>query len=348
MKEILVIGGAGFIGSHLQKSLKSKGLRVTIIDSLIERVHGKSPVQPNENFFRLDSRDALGIKEILDGKKFSEIYFLASDTSTGSSLEEIDQHVSQNTTALAGLLKALSINSFFPDRIVLTSSRAVYGEGHEIDSQGNVTPLRSRTIHELDSQMWLANRHQEKEFFPNYFVSHAIPSNIYGLTKKFQEDLLEIWCKSNEVKCDIYRLQNVIGPGQAPKNSYSGIITTFCTQAIAGQRLKIFEGGEIIRDFVHVSDVVEALQIPLRQNYDRVDIGNGSPMKLQSLAEMISSICGLETPEITNFFRHGDVSTAYAHPSSLRALSRTWRPRRIGEDVLAEILEYVRSDLAKL
>jgi dTDP-L-rhamnose 4-epimerase len=347
MKEVLVVGGAGFIGSHLQESLNSRGSRVTIIDLLLERVHGNGAVKSFQDFFQIDSRDSKHMTDVLSGKKFTEIFFLASDTSTGSSLEEIDSHVSQNTTALAGLLRALSKNGIFPDRIVLTSSRAVYGEGHEINSLGEVTPLRSRTLDELESQAWLANRNQDREFFPNHFSSGANPSNVYGLTKLFQEDLLAIWCKANHVKYDIYRLQNVIGPGQAPNNSYSGIITTFCRQAINRERLKIFEGGMIIRDFVHVYDVVEALQIPLKQNHTHVDIGTGVPMRLHEIAEIISSICGLERPQTTDLFRIGDVNTAYAHSSSLSALSSSWHPRKIDDDVMIEILQYVRSNHAR-
>ena len=340
--ETLVVGGAGFIGSHLLKQLKSRDSRTLVIDSLVERIHGTSPKPPSDHFYNVDSRKTANMTEVLRGHKFSEIYFLASDTSTGASLQEIDRHVSQNTTALAGLLKALSTNHQYPERFILTSSRAVYGEGHEIDSLGGIHPLRPRTITELESQLWTANRESNSKFKANLYLNGTNPNNVYGLTKLFQEELLKLWCEANHVKYDIYRLQNVIGPGQNPGNSYSGIITTFCSQAVAGRRLMIYEGGMITRDFVHVDDVAAVLQIPLRSGYTHVDIGTGESIKLLHIAEMISSICHNPEPEITNLFRVGDVCTAYADPHSLQALSGDWRPREIGFEVLREILNFVR------
>ena len=124
MRKVLIVGGAGFIGSQLQKQLKLNGLEVTVIDSFLQRVHGAVPGNLLGNVFNIDSRNPEEINHHLKNQSFGEIYFLASDTSTGSSLEEIDSHVSQNTSALAGLLRYLNITQAMPDRIVLTSSRA--------------------------------------------------------------------------------------------------------------------------------------------------------------------------------------------------------------------------------
>ena len=343
MKETLVVGGAGFIGSHLIPKLKLRGQSVINVDSMLERVHG-APFNPPEGvFFEIDSRDAEKMAQILNGREIGEVYFLASDTSTGSSLHEVDSHVSQNTTALAGLLKALSQNNQTPERIVLTSSRAVYGEGHEKDSFGHIYPLRSRTLEELDSQKWAANRQPNCEFVPNHYLNRPNPTNVYGLTKLFQEELLGIWCKANGVPYNVYRLQNVIGPGQNPGNSYSGVVTFFCMQAILGNRLEIYEGGQIIRDFIHVDDVADALQIPLKQGYTHVDVGTGEAMLLKDMAQMISTICNLQEPIITDLYRIGDVGIAYADPNSLISLSQSWNPRKINREVLLDIVEYVRS-----
>jgi dTDP-L-rhamnose 4-epimerase len=343
--DILIVGGAGFIGTHLQKLLGMNGRDVTVLDSFLERVHGTKPLFNPKNTLKVDARNPEEIIGHLKNRHFSEIYFLASDTSTGSSLQEIDLHVNQNTSALAGILKYLNVTQKLPNRIVLTSSRAVYGEGHEINDLGKIDSIRSRTTGELLEQQWTANRNPNSTFLPNSFLNFPNPNNVYGVTKLFQENLLTVWSEANSVKSDIYRLQNVIGPGQSPTNPYSGIITNFCLNAALGNTLKVFEGGTIIRDFVHVEDVAKVLQIPLKVGFSHMDIGSYRPMRLIDIATKISQLCGSPAPEVVSDFRIGDVSTAYASPQSMVALSGHWRPREIDSEVLEEILDHVKATL---
>lgn len=346
MSKVLVIGGAGFIGKALTRHLQKSGHDVLVADSFIERVHGISMPSLESHQVKIDSRFPKDFFNIIGKNRFDEIYFLASDTSTGSSLQEIDSHVNQNTTALAGLLKYLSDVNIMPSRIVLTSSRAIYGEGHEIEENGTINTLRPRSRHELEGQKWQANRDPHKKYAPNHFRNPPNPSNVYGLTKLFQENLLRMWTQANDVRANIYRLQNVIGPGQNPRNAYSGVITAFCKEASNGLPLKIFEGGEIVRDFVHVDDVASALLIPLNPNFDTVDIGRYVPVKLLDIANEISAQCKAPDPIITNQFRVGDVATAYADPDSKLALSHSWNPRNIDSEIIGEIIEYVRGEEA--
>ena len=343
--DVLIVGGAGFIGTHLQKLLGVNGREVTVLDSFLERVHGTKPFINSKNTFKVDARNPEEIIDQLKVRHFSEIYFLASDTSTGSSLQEIDLHVSQNTSALAGILKYLNLTQRLPNRIVLTSSRAIYGEGHEINELGRIDSIRSRTMGELLEQQWTANRNPNSTFLPNSYLNFPNPNNVYGVTKLFQENLLTVWSEANGVKSDIYRLQNVIGPGQSPTNPYSGIITNFCMNAALGNTLQIFEEGTIIRDFVHVDDVAQALQIPLKNGFTHTDIGTYQPMRLADIATKISELCGTPAPEMVSDFRIGDVNTAYASRDSLIALSGHWTPRQINSEVLQEILDHVRATL---
>ena len=343
--DVLIVGGAGFIGTRLQKLLGINGREVTVLDSFLERVHGTKPLINPKNTLKVDARNPEEIIGHLKDRHFTEIYFLASDTSTGSSLQEIDSHVSQNTSALAGILKYLNLTQKLPNRIILTSSRAIYGEGHEIDDQGRIDSIRSRTAGELLEQQWTANRNPNSTFLPNSFLNFPNPNNVYGVTKLFQENLLTVWSEANGVKSDIYRLQNVIGPGQSPTNPYSGIITNFCLNAALGNTLQVFEGGTIIRDFVHVDDVAQVLQIPLRDGFTHMDIGTYQPMRLADIATKISELCGAPAPEEVSDFRIGDVNTAYASRDSMVALSGHWRPREIDSDVLEEILDHVKVTL---
>lgn len=348
MTKALIIGGAGFIGSHLKKQLELSGTEVIVIDSFLQRVHGAAPFILPKNVFNADSRNPEDINQCLKNESFSEIYFLASDTSTGSSLEEIDLHVSQNASALAGLLKYLNITRAFPNRIVLTSSRAVYGEGHQIGKTNVVELNKPRSLSQLKNRQWICNINDGGKFLANCVLNIPNPNNVYGVTKLFQEELLRVWAISNGVKFDVYRLQNVIGPGQSPNNPYSGVITNFCKDAIIGKTLKVFEEATIIRDFVHVEDVAAVLQIPLKEGYTHVDIGNYEPIRLLDIAGMISTGCSIPEPEIVPEFRIGDVNTAYACACSIKALSRNWVPRNIDAKVIEEILKYVKDSHVNL
>ena len=343
MKKVLIVGGAGFIGSQLQKQLKLNDSKVTVIDSFLQRVHGAVPVNLPENVFNIDSRNPEEINHYLKNERFSEIYFLASDTSTGSSLDEIDSHVSQNASALAGLLRYLNITRAMPERIVLTSSRAVYGEGHQIDGNNFIELIKPRYLSQLRNRQWNENIKEGSKYLANCVFNTPNPNNVYGVTKLFQENLLRVWAIANGVKFDVYRLQNVIGPGQSPNNPYSGVITNFCKDAIIGKKLKVFEEGTIIRDFVHVEDVATVLQIPLKDGFTHIDIGNYKPVRLLDIARKISEYCYAPEPEVVADFRIGDVHTAHACPCSINALSRKWVPRNIDSFVLEEIVKYVRS-----
>jgi dTDP-L-rhamnose 4-epimerase len=342
MKKVLIVGGAGFIGSQLQKQLKLNGSEVTVIDSFLQRVHGEVPINLPENVFNIDSRNPEEINHYLNNERFYEIYFLASDTSTGSSLEEIDSHVSQNASALAGLLRYLNITRAMPDRIVLTSSRAIYGEGHQIGGDNLIELIKPRYLSQLKNRQWNKNINVGSKFLANCVFNTPNPNNVYGVTKLFQENLLRVWAIANAVKFDVYRLQNVIGPGQSPNNPYSGVITNFCKDATLGKKLKVFEDGTIVRDFVHVEDVAAVLQIPLKEGFTHIDIGNYKPIRLLDVARKISEYCSAPEPEVVSEFRIGDVHTAYACACSIKALSRNWVPRIIDLEVLGDIVKYVK------
>jgi dTDP-L-rhamnose 4-epimerase len=144
------------------------------------------------------------------------------------------------------------------------------------------------------------------------------PTSIYGVTKFAQEELLRVWCNSNEVSLINLRLQNVFGAGQSTLNPYTGILPLFVKQARAARPIELYEDGEITRDFIHVTDVGRALRLSLYKKMDAgemkiLDIGSGNKVSLKQIANMITDIHKSIMPEVSGRFRLGDVRHAYSN-----------------------------------
>jgi dTDP-L-rhamnose 4-epimerase len=110
--------------------------------------------------------------------------------------------------------------------------------------------------------------------------THPTPISVYGATKLAQEHILTAWCRAFGSGVSVLRLQNVYGPGQSPGNPYTGVLTLFAQLARAGKSLDIYEDGQIVRDFVHVDDVSQAIVKAVRRPASGVrllDIGTGAP-----------------------------------------------------------------------
>ena len=109
------------------------------------------------------------------------------------------------------------------------------------------------------------------------------------------------------------RLQNVYGPGQSLTNSYTGIVALFARLASEQRALEVYEDGRIVRDFVYIDDVVEALFAAIEQPAAQsrcLDIGSGVPTTIHELARQVAAICDAPEPIVVAKFRDGDVRAA--------------------------------------
>jgi dTDP-L-rhamnose 4-epimerase len=169
---------------------------------------------------------------------------------------------------------------------------------------------------------------------------------VYGWTKLAQEQLLQVVGDALDLDYSILRFHNVYGPGQALGNPYTGVLMVFFNRALAGESLILFEDGEITRDFVHVDDVVAALETAgLRNEADRTayTIGSGVPTTIRAAAEAIRTVTGSRS-EITvgGQFRVGDIRFALADIS--RAQSAFGYQPRVGfGDGLKRLLPWVQA-----
>jgi dTDP-L-rhamnose 4-epimerase len=309
---IFVTGGAGFIGTALVTKLATEYQSWTIYDNLLPQVHGSNPVVPmgeGIDFVNGDIRNLEELDSAIQESSPTVVIHLAAETGTAQSADEPELHTDVNVTGTAKLIHAMNNLPVKPRLVVLTSSRAVYGEGPWVDTAGNVKHPLGRSVTALESSEWdypglVALPVKAESTLP-------APCNVYGATKLAQEHLLSSWCAAHGVVLVILRLQNVYGPGQSPINPYTGVTNFFFNQARSGKSIPVYEDGAIYRDFVLIEDVVQAIVTSLKSKNSAVaDVGSGVKHSIYEVASIISNIVDGPEPVVTGQFRIGDVRHA--------------------------------------
>lgn len=321
MKQVLITGGAGFIGCLIAERLVKSGCEVVVFDNLHPQVHtshglpSRLPAAARLVLGDVCSPD--NWRSLLQTTRPDTVVHLAAETGTGQSLTESRRHASVNTLGTAQMMDAFTAAGHTPERVLLSSSRAVYGDGAWEDSTGKRFYPRGRTHDDLAAQRWdcrapdgtsgrpLANDARETQ---------VNPISVYGATKLAQEHMLSAWCRAFGSVLTVLRFQNVYGAGQAIGNPYTGVLTFFARQARAGKNIDVYEDGQIIRDFVHVDDVVSAMHLALQRDdgdATPIDIGCGSATTIAEVARLMARLGGVEA-QVTGRFRDGDVRSAWA------------------------------------
>jgi len=332
--KILITGGAGFIGSHLSQRLLGHGYSLRILDSLSPQIHGHFPhgiewlEDLRVDFVRGSVTDREALTSALEGVEY--VVHLAAETGTGQSMYEMARYNEVNSQGTALLLDILAnCPTLSVKRIVLASSRSIYGEGAYIcpacgDQVGRVFP-DSRTASQLAAHRWepLCKRcGGELTVVATHEEDRVRPASIYAATKFAQEDLVRVACEALGIGYAILRLQNVYGEGQSLKNPYTGILSIFSTRVRRGLQLTAFEDGLESRDFVHVSDVAQAMLLSLttaKSPNTVINVGSGVATSVLDVAAGLSEALGF-TPDIrvTAEYRLGDIRHNVADISRLR------------------------------
>jgi dTDP-L-rhamnose 4-epimerase len=351
---ILVTGGAGFIGSRLVRRLRATAEKIVVVDNLHPQVHGEHAAFPDEGgnivCIKADIRDGDAMKGVINYHVPTLIYHLAAETGTGQSYDLISRYCDVNVSGTARLLESLRQGSAPPRRVVLASSRAVYGEGAYRTGDGSLVipaPRLEERMKAGDFELRAADGTALPPVpTPEYLA--AAPASIYASTKLMQEYLLEQGLTGTATAPVVLRFQNVYGPGQSLRNPYTGVLSIFCSQIIAGKTLNIFEDGAIVRDFVFVDDVVEALvkagsvAAPGRAP---INVGSGTPASILDTARFLLKTLG--APEdrlaITGDFRIGDIRYSVADIRRAKELL-DWEPRVSLENGLTALAEWARRE----
>ena len=240
MKKILITGGAGFIGSHLANELIKRGYTVRVLDNLSEQVHGKNAKIPAEldervEFILGDVRNTEDWRKALSG--MDVVVHLAAETGTGQSMYEVYHYTDTNIGGTAKLIDILTNEKHSIKKVLVASSRAIYGEGaYNCLKHGIVYP-EFRTEEDLEAKdfgMKCPICGESVSVVATKEDALLHPVSVYGITKQVQEELVLTLCKNLGIPALAYRFQNVYGPGQSLSNPYTGILSIFSTSFNVG------------------------------------------------------------------------------------------------------------------
>lgn len=328
MATILITGGAGFIGSHTADALIAKGHKVRILDVLDPQIHGTSGAFPAYLHSAVecvqgDVRDVAQVIDALQG--VDAVYHFAALTGVGQSMYDLASYVHTNCTGTAALLEAILKRGKPIRRLVLASSRAVYGEGtHSCPVHGIVYPgMRAREA---------MQRGEFSATCPVCGVAAAPvataedrplePISVYGWTKKQQEEQCRYVAKTFGMPVTMLRYFNVYGSRQSLKNPYTGVVSIFYSRILADQPIYIYEQGTPGRDFVHISDVVRANLAALENDTEPgacFNVGSGQRHSILDVAQTLAKVIGKQAHlEDRGEFRVGDIHFCYADQARAR------------------------------
>jgi dTDP-L-rhamnose 4-epimerase len=330
-KSILITGGAGFIGTRLARACLNRGLSVRLLDNFSPQVHNAKEL-PNDlkgavELFEGDIRDRALVQLALAG--VDSVVHLAAETGTGQSMYEIQRYFDVNVQGTAVLLDLLqnNISAASVERIVVASSRAVYGEGAYLCKEHGAVYPEQRERNKMEAAIFepvCPFCGHDVALMPTPEIAPFKPMSYYGLTKQVQEQAVLLFGKTHGINAFGLRYQNVYGPGQSLKNPYTGILAVFSNLARQNQSIEIYEDGKESRDFVYVDDIVEATAkcIDFTDKFvGALNVGSGQATSVMTVAEEIRNYFKSNSPiGVTGKFRIGDIRHNIADISELKKL----------------------------
>lgn len=328
-QNILITGGAGFIGSNLSLKLIDKGYRVTVLDNLSPQIHGdNSPlyhaIKDKVRFIKGTVLSYEDWKEALLG--VDAVIHLAAETGTGQSMYEIEKYTDVNIKGTSIFLDILANEPHTVRKMIVASSRAIYGEGKYLcPDHGAVYPEeRSDTaMSQGDFAVKCPVCGQNITLTPTDETSLIHPSSIYGITKQVQEQMFMVMGKTLNIPAVAFRYQNVYGAGQSLSNPYTGILSIFSTRIKNGKEITVFEDGLESRDFVYIDDVVDATILGLEKSEadgEVFNVGYGTAVDVLTVAQTLVDAYGASTPVlVSGNYRLGDIRHNYADLTKITA-----------------------------
>jgi dTDP-L-rhamnose 4-epimerase len=347
---VLVTGGAGFIGCAISQRLAPLVGSYVVLDNLHPQVHSARvrPADLHESATLVvgDVTEAPAWDGLLAEHSPDVVIHLAAETGTGQSLTESTRHAHVNVVGTTQMLDAFTRFERRPSHILLSSSRAVYGEGAWQRTDGEIFYPGQRTHAQLERGQW---DYSEAISLPSSVgVTTPDPTSVYGATKLAQEQILRSWAQSFSVPTTVLRLQNVYGPGQSLTNSYTGIVALFSQLARRGESIPLYEDGDVTRDFVFIDDVADAF-VAAAQRPPAIsraaDIGSGERSSIAQMATLLAQHYDAPLPKVNGMFRDGDVRHAHCSISSAQALLE-WEPRWSLAAGLAKLQDWLPTALA--
>ncbi|MFW5940650.1 MAG: NAD-dependent epimerase/dehydratase family protein [Chloroflexota bacterium] len=353
---VLVTGGAGFVGSHTVDALLDKGYTVRVYDNLDAQVHGPGAhvpayLHPGAEFVWGDVRDRDKLKSALED--VDAVFHLAAAVGVGQSMYEVIKYVDVNSLGGAVLLDILANEKHSVRKVIVASSMSIYGEGQYHCERCGVVYPRLRPEAQLARREWemrCPHCGQPVRAAPTAEEKPLFPTSVYAVTKRDHEELFLAVGRAYNLPTVALRYFNIYGSRQALSNPYTGVAAIFSSRLLNHRSPLIFEDGLQSRDFIHVSDIVQAnlLALEKKEANDQVyNVGTGRPTSIIQVARLLGAILAPETGlEILGQYRAGDIRHCYADVGKIRQ-ELGFAPRVRFEDGVRELLAWVATQQAE-
>lgn len=351
-QQILITGGAGFIGSHLANELLGNGYRVRVLDNLCPQVHGPDRRRPaylnSEVELQIgDVRNPAAVSAAL--RDVDAVYHFVASVGVGQSMYEIAEYTSVNNLGTAILLEAIIKRPI--QRLIVASSMSLYGEGLYKDTRGRVRTGVARHIDQIRSQDWEVRDKTGAVLTPVPTPETKQPSlnSVYALHKFDQERMCLMIGKTYNIPAVALRFFNIFGPCQALSNPYTGVLAIFASRLLNNRPVLINEDGLQKRDFVSVYDVARACRLALEvpaASGEVFNIASGRQYTILDLGRRIARALGKSIePEVTGQYRAGDIRHCFADISHARTVLG-YQPRIQIEEGLQNLAEWLEGQIA--
>ena len=313
----LVTGAAGFIGMHTSKRLLEMGCEVVGLDNLNDyydpalKQHrlGQLLAYSKFRFIKMDLADRLGMAELFQTEQFTHVIHLAAQAGVRYSLENPFAYVDSNLVGTMTVLEGCRHNPV--QHLLYASSSSVYGMNAKIPFS-------------------------ETDQVDN-------PVSLYAATKKANELVAHSYSKLYKIPTTGLRFFTVYGPAGRPD-----MAPWLFTEAILkGEPIKVFNHGQMMRDFTYIDDIVEGILRIQKQPpegeipYSLFNIGNNQPIQLSRFIQAIETACGKPAEKVMLPMQPGDVERTYADTSRLEE-KVGYKPEMEIEEGIARFVDWYK------
>jgi dTDP-L-rhamnose 4-epimerase len=353
MQNVLITGGAGFIGSHVADELLAHGFKVRVLDTLAAQVHGDEGRRPDY----LDPEVEVMVGDVTDRDVLSKalqdidaVYHFAAAVGVGQSMYEVAHYTRVNNLGTAVLLEALIAKPV--ERLVIASSMSLYGEGLYRSTGGAVRVAGERSLDQLRRGDWELHDEDGSVLQPVPTPESKPPAlaSVYALSKFDQERMCLMIGRAYQIPVVALRFFNAYGPRQALSNPYTGVLAIFAARLLNDSPPKIFEDGLQQRDFVSVYDVARACRLALQTPAaagEVFNVGSGRACTVRDVAARLARVLGKEhiEPEIVGKYRVGDIRHCFSDIGKARRVLG-YAPQVTLDDGMAELAAWLESQAA--